>query len=110
MLKPDGRFSVVSGGESEIGCIMRRWYRKLVGVSADVLHPSQSVRQAITLIYRTALTWQTLPFVDVHRMWIGLHGVDPKIELPYQSLLHPIGALHQQGCIWVSSSTEPKHL
>jgi hypothetical protein len=42
MLKADGRFSVVSCGESEIGCIMKRWYRKLVGVRVDVLHPSRS--------------------------------------------------------------------
>jgi hypothetical protein len=71
---------------------------------------TQSVRQAITLIYGTALTWQTLPFVDIHRMWIDRHGVGPRIEPPYQSLLHPIGALHQQDSIWVSSSTEPKHV
>jgi hypothetical protein len=47
MLKPDGRFNVVSCGESEIGCIMRRWYRKLVDVRADVLQPSWSGRQSL---------------------------------------------------------------
>jgi len=53
MLRPVDRFSVVSGGESEIGCIMRRWYRKLAGVRAEVLQLSQS---SVDLLHRTALT------------------------------------------------------
>jgi hypothetical protein len=38
---------LMGSGESEIGCIMRRWYRKLVDVRADVLQPSWSGRQSL---------------------------------------------------------------